>query len=96
VVSTLATALAAAGVRPSALVATGGETARAVSQALGVTRIDLAGQLEPGVVYGRFADGPACPVVTKAGTFGDEGSLIRAVRALRRPEPLTTLHGEEA
>lgn len=83
VVGTLADSLAAAGVSPGALVATGGETARRVIQALGATAIQLIGQLEPGVVVGQLAGGPGCPVVTKSGSFGAEHSLVRAVQALR-------------
>lgn len=82
-VETLAGALAEAEVRPGALVATGGETARRVFQALGATAIRLVGQLEPGVVLGQLVGGPGCPVVTKSGSFGAERSLVTAVQALR-------------
>jgi 4-hydroxythreonine-4-phosphate dehydrogenase len=82
-IHTLGSALAAAGARPAGLIATGGETARGAALALGASGIDLHSQLEPGVVLGRLVGGPGCPVVTKAGGFGDEACLIRALRALR-------------
>ena len=81
-VHALGAALAAAGTRPGALIATGGETARGAALALGASAIDLHSQLEPGVVLGTLVGGPACPVVTKAGGFGDEACLVRALHAL--------------
>ncbi|MGN6742194.1 MAG: nucleotide-binding domain containing protein, partial [Amnibacterium sp.] len=64
-----------------ALVLTGGETARAVLDALGVGRLDVVRELEPGVVLSRA---PGLPVllVTKAGAFGDAGSLVRVATLL--------------
>jgi D-threonate/D-erythronate kinase len=90
----LARALAAAvaegcaGDPPAGLVLTGGETARAVCEALGIEAVELAGEVEPGVPAGRAVGHPAA-VVTKAGAFGDPRSLVRAHAALtaRRPCP---------
>ncbi|MFI7275073.1 four-carbon acid sugar kinase family protein [Streptomyces sp. NPDC049879] len=75
----------AAAVRPAlpaagTLVVTGGETARAVLLAAGVRALTVHGEAEPGVVLLRTPDG--LPVVTKAGAFGDAGTLLRVVRAL--------------
>lgn len=67
------------------LVVTGGDTARAVARALGVTAFQLAGQLAPGIPFGRWSTGPRgpdWPVVTKSGGFGWSGQLVDAVRAL--------------
>ena len=71
-----------------ALVATGGETARAVLLAAGVPALALDGEPEPGVVRAHTADG--LTVVTKAGAFGDDGTLLRTVLGLRG-EPLDPL-----
>jgi uncharacterized protein YgbK (DUF1537 family) len=60
------------------LVATGGETARAVLTAAGVTRLQVVGELEPGVVRMHVPE-LALDVVTKAGAFGDEECLLRCV-----------------
>ncbi|HUE75628.1 MAG TPA: four-carbon acid sugar kinase family protein [Chloroflexota bacterium] len=70
---------------PDALVIAGGETARMVCQALGAHGIRIRGQVQPGVPHGRLvggiADGRA--IVTKAGGFGDEQTLVAAVEFLR-------------
>jgi uncharacterized protein YgbK (DUF1537 family) len=86
----LAPALAEADPRPHALVVTGGETARIVTQALGATGMRPVAQLEPGMVRADLIGTLTCPVVTKAGAFGDAGSLVRAVRALRAPIAIHT------
>jgi 4-hydroxythreonine-4-phosphate dehydrogenase len=65
-----------------ALVLTGGETARAVLQALQVEALSLIGELEPGVVA-SVAQGSSVPVITKAGAFGDDDTLRRCRMALR-------------
>jgi uncharacterized protein YgbK (DUF1537 family) len=62
------------------LVLTGGETARAVCDRVGVTAIELIREIEPGVPLGRAGD---LGIVTKAGAFGDPGTLCRAVDAIR-------------
>jgi uncharacterized protein YgbK (DUF1537 family) len=62
------------------LVLTGGETARAVCDRVGVTAIELIREIEPGVPLGRAGD---LGIVTKAGAFGDPGALSRAVDVIR-------------
>jgi 4-hydroxythreonine-4-phosphate dehydrogenase len=69
--------------RASGLVATGGDTARAVLVALGATGMHLAGEVEPGVPLG-FLDTPRrLPLATKAGAFGNASTLSRCRAALR-------------
>ncbi len=72
--------LAAAVEHAAGLVLTGGETARAVCDRVGVTAIELIREIEPGVPLGRAGD---LGIVTKAGAFGDPGTLCRAVDAIR-------------
>lgn len=60
------------------LVATGGETARAVLTMAGVERLRVLGELEPGLVLCRV-DGSSLTVVTKAGSFGDKNVLVRCL-----------------
>jgi uncharacterized protein YgbK (DUF1537 family) len=91
----LARALAhlAAPLLPSfgALVATGGETARSLLGALGVDRLRLAREVEPGVVLG-FAEAPhSLAVVTKAGAFGVPGTLVNVWRQLRAARGIAML-----
>ncbi|MGC8832768.1 MAG: four-carbon acid sugar kinase family protein [Armatimonadota bacterium] len=68
------------------LVLTGGATAKAVLNRLGVEALRVVAQVEPGVPVsssvGGVIDGSV--VVTKAGAFGDENTLVRAVGLLRR------------
>lgn len=71
------------------LVATGGETARAVLDALGIHRLRLIGEVEAGLPF-SVAD---CwvrplPVITKAGAFGSPHALIRCCEFLRKLERL--------
>lgn len=63
-----------------ALVATGGETAKALLSAAGVDHLLLIDELEPGVALS--ISGQGMPVVTKAGAFGGEATLYEAWRAL--------------
>ncbi|MCU1388642.1 MAG: inner rane protein [Ilumatobacteraceae bacterium] len=69
------------------LVLTGGATARAVLDALGIDRFAVGGEVETGIPWSVVgSDGPhpaGCSLVTKAGGFGDAGALRRAVQFLR-------------
>jgi uncharacterized protein YgbK (DUF1537 family) len=60
------------------VVVTGGETAAALFEALGASRIDLVGAPRPGLALGYLAltGRPALPVVTKAGGFGADDLLV--------------------
>lgn len=70
-----------AGAPPAALIATGGETALALLDAFGITSLRLLEEIEPGVPLGLAR---AMPVITKAGAFGDAGTLPRCLTYLRR------------
>lgn len=68
------------------LVLTGGETARAMLESLGIERLRVLAESEPGVVLSQAgqAEGGTAPLIaTKAGAFGDALSLERAWRAIR-------------
>lgn len=66
-----------------ALVATGGETAAALLAHFGVDGLVLIDEIEPGVSLGLTRGRFTVPIVTKAGAFGTEDTLLRAVRHLR-------------
>lgn len=71
---------------PQALFLTGGETAQAVLERLGIRRIRLLGELHRGVVVGK-AQGAlrqGLLVLTKAGAFGDEQVMVSVLRLLRQ------------
>ncbi|MGF6528722.1 four-carbon acid sugar kinase family protein [Variovorax sp. PvP013] len=65
------------------LVLTGGETARAMLEQLGIARLRVLGETEPGVALSCSMATRPQYVVTKAGAFGDAGSLARAREAIR-------------
>jgi 4-hydroxythreonine-4-phosphate dehydrogenase len=71
----------------SALILSGGETARAVLTAAGVDRLTVHGEIEPGVVHASAA---GLTLVTKAGAFGDAGTLERARHWLSRQRQAPT------
>jgi D-threonate/D-erythronate kinase len=61
-----------------AIIVTGGDTARAIFDRLGVTRLTVEGEIENGVVA-VTARGAWCgTAVIKAGAFGDANALLRA------------------
>jgi uncharacterized protein YgbK (DUF1537 family) len=62
-------------------VATGGETARALCDALELTQLDILGQIEPGVCLARLPlPGGTKYLVIKSGSFGDPATLVRIAR----------------
>src|SRR5262245_48037888 len=69
--------------RASALVATGGETARHLLEQAQIWGISLAGEVEVGVPLGIGLGQRSLPIVTKAGAFGDRHTLVRCRAALR-------------
>ena len=66
-----------------ALVATGGETARAVLHAWGISALRLIRELEPGLPL-SLSEGwqRPLPVITKAGAFGHPATLLHCLQAL--------------
>lgn len=83
---TMAAAEAMTRGEPAALVVTGGETARALFDRLGTSALEIIDVVDTGVPRGRLHDARRTPVVTKAGSFGDPGTLVNA---------LSVLHGKD-
>lgn len=81
VAAALARATAAGIGHCDALVLTGGETATAVLKALGAGSFTVLGEIEPGVVM-SLLPGSLPLLVTKAGAFGDAGTLARTTNFL--------------
>ncbi|UTT70608.1 hypothetical protein NMQ03_05580 [Arthrobacter sp. DNA4] len=79
VAEALARATAAGIGNCEALVLTGGETATAVLKALGAGSFTVLGEVEPGVVMSLLPE-PLPLLVTKAGAFGDAGTLARTTQ----------------
>lgn len=79
--------------RPRGLVLVGGDTAARVLATLGVDALEIRGEVEVGMPFGELLGGAwdRLPVITKAGGFGGEGSLVSAVGFLsRKPDPSST------
>jgi len=91
VAATLAATVSAIAGQYDALVLTGGETARAVVDALGVHHMTVLGEIEPGVVMSRISGGRPY-LVTKAGAFGDSGTLARTIQSLKAPTTEARTH----
>lgn len=68
------------------VIATGGETARALLGSAGINCLDVVGELAPGVVLSRasYRHRPL-NIVTKAGAFGQPDTLLKAWQQLRAP-----------
>lgn len=71
--------------RAAALVLTGGETARAVLETIGVTGLRVRGEAEPGVAVSTAAGAWTGYVITKSGGFGDARTLVRCRALLKTP-----------
>lgn len=71
--------------RPGTLFVTGGETLRDVCDLLGATRLEVDGEIEPGVPTSRLRGGDwdGQRLVSKSGAFGDTGFLARLLGELR-------------
>ena len=82
IVRTLAAVLARSP-HPGTLLVSGGEILRGLCEALGAERLDVDGEVEPGVptslLRGGGWDGQR--IVSKSGAFGDPGFLARLLRA---------------
>ncbi|HVE08633.1 MAG TPA: four-carbon acid sugar kinase family protein [Paraburkholderia sp.] len=78
------------------LIATGGETARAMLAAARIGRLELLSEVEPGVAVARPADAARqLTIVTKAGAFGSEHALYGAWLHLRgqQEQPAASVSG---
>jgi D-threonate/D-erythronate kinase len=80
-----ATRLATRNATVGALVLCGGDIAIAACRALRAGGIELMGEVEAGVPWGRMVGGelPGLPTVTKAGGFGGPATFSRAIPFLR-------------
>ena len=65
-----------------ALIATGGETARALLGTMGYHSLRLAGEVEAGVPLSVAVGPRALAVITKAGAFGSGDTLLRCYQTL--------------
>lgn len=75
----------------AAVIATGGDTMEAIFDCLNIREFEILQELEPGFPLGRAVldDGCALLVAMKAGGFGDDDTLRRAIAQLRQEVPLS-------
>ncbi|MCI0608284.1 MAG: four-carbon acid sugar kinase family protein [Anaerolineae bacterium] len=59
----------------SGIVATGGDTANALCNALGAQALEILGEVEAGIPIMRLMGEQSLPLVTKAGGFGSEAAM---------------------
>jgi uncharacterized protein YgbK (DUF1537 family) len=80
-----AAARVCATVRVLGLILTGGDTADAVCTALGMTGVEVVGEVQPGIpaAQGIGGQGEGLRLVTKAGAFGDEQAIVRSIDFIR-------------
>jgi uncharacterized protein YgbK (DUF1537 family) len=73
--------------RPSTMLLTGGETAAAVLEALGVKLVRIRGEAVPGLAWFEIpaADGSMIACISKSGGFGNEDTLVKAL-AMNKPQ----------
>jgi uncharacterized protein YgbK (DUF1537 family) len=71
---------------PAGVILCGGDIAIAACRALGARAMELAGEVEPGLPWGRLVGGDldGLPAATKAGGFGSPKAFMSAIRFLRR------------
>lgn len=79
--SSLAAAVAPVVNCASVVILVGGSTARAIVDAWGIGFLELVRELEPGVVLAHASGAAHVDVITKAGAFGDDFTLIRALQS---------------
>jgi 4-hydroxythreonine-4-phosphate dehydrogenase len=73
------------------LVATGGETARAILDNLGIRRLRLLGEVQPGLPLSAADEWTRnLPVLTKAGAFGSPQTLVRCRELLKKLQRAST------
>jgi uncharacterized protein YgbK (DUF1537 family) len=72
------------GIRDTALVLTGGDTAFSVLNLLKMEGIEIGGEILKGIVIGRLIGGTwnGLKVITKAGAFGKEDALEKIINML--------------
>ncbi|MBD3677324.1 MAG: four-carbon acid sugar kinase family protein [Rhodobacteraceae bacterium] len=75
--------------KAGALIASGGDTARACLSELGCNRIRISGELSPGVVLGHPDCHPDLLFVSKAGDFGSVTTLSNCIDLLTSSKPET-------
>ena len=77
------------------MILSGGDTALAVFEHLGISQVRLIDEILPGIPYGQVIDGELAGmiIVTKAGAFGDENALVKCIDFLIELHDASGLRG---
>jgi uncharacterized protein YgbK (DUF1537 family) len=78
--ASIAIALVAAGVKK--LIVAGGETSGAVANALGIRRLRIGLEIDPGVPWTLHMDSPELLLAFKSGNFGSDAFFTKALEVL--------------
>lgn len=70
--------------RISGIVATGGDTANALCDALGAQALEILGEVEAGIPIMRLLGEQSLPLVTKAGGFGSPAAIADALMKVKQ------------
>jgi len=70
--------------RISGIVATGGDTANALCNALGAQALEILGEVEAGIPIMRLIGDQSLPLVTKAGGFGSPAAIAEALMKVKQ------------
>jgi D-threonate/D-erythronate kinase len=70
--------------RSSGIVATGGDTANALCNALGAQALEVLGEVEAGIPIMRLLGEHSLPLVTKAGGFGSPAAIADALAKVKQ------------
>jgi uncharacterized protein YgbK (DUF1537 family) len=68
----------------SGIVATGGDTANALCNALGAQALEILGEVEAGIPVMRILGEGSLPLVTKAGGFGSPTAMADALMKVKQ------------
>jgi uncharacterized protein YgbK (DUF1537 family) len=68
----------------SGIVATGGDTANALCNALGAEALEILGEVEAGIPVMRILGEQSLPLVTKAGGFGSPAAIADALGKVKQ------------
>jgi uncharacterized protein YgbK (DUF1537 family) len=68
----------------SGIVATGGDTANALCNALDTEALEILGEVEAGIPIMRLLGSQSLPLVTKAGGFGSPAALAKALMKVKQ------------
>jgi uncharacterized protein YgbK (DUF1537 family) len=89
-----ATAWVCAGARILGLILAGGDTADAVCRAMGMTALQVVGEVEPGIpaAVGVGGQGDNLRLVSKAGGFGSELAMVHSIDYIQGRQESSASH----